>query len=80
VAQAADITAFKATLVPVGADQAPMMEINRCITRQMNRTPVRLSKATLAGSTFLNSAKGAASPVLAEFLAGMDETGSVSGR
>jgi tryptophanyl-tRNA synthetase len=41
VAQAADITAFKATLVPVGADQAPMMEINRYITRQVNRTAGR---------------------------------------
>jgi len=31
---------------------------------------VRLSKATLAGSELLSSAKGAASPVLAEYLAG----------
>lgn len=34
---------------------------------------VRLSKASLAGSELLTSAKGAASPVLAEFLAGQEE-------
>jgi phosphoribosyl 1,2-cyclic phosphodiesterase len=38
----------------------------------------RLSKATLAGSKLLSSAKGAASPVLAEFLAGKDVTGSAN--
>jgi len=34
------------------------------------REVVCLSKASLAGSELLNSAKGAASPVLVEFLAG----------
>ena len=33
---------------------------------------VRLSKASLAGSELLSSAKGEASPVLAEYLAGRD--------
>ncbi|KIY24507.1 tryptophan--tRNA ligase [Lactobacillus delbrueckii] len=38
VAQAADITAFKATLVPVGDDQEPMLEQAREIVRSFNRT------------------------------------------
>ncbi|MCH8685033.1 tryptophan--tRNA ligase [Pedomonas mirosovicensis] len=37
VAQAADITAFKATLVPVGEDQAPMIEQSNEIVRRINR-------------------------------------------
>lgn len=41
VAQAADITAFKATVVPVGEDQAPLIEqtneIVRCMNRQIGR-------------------------------------------
>ena len=37
VAQAADITAFKATLVPVGADQAPLIEQTNEIIRRINR-------------------------------------------
>jgi tryptophanyl-tRNA synthetase len=37
VAQAADITAFKATLVPVGDDQAPMIEQTNEIVRRINR-------------------------------------------
>jgi tryptophanyl-tRNA synthetase len=37
VAQAADITAFKATLVPVGEDQAPMIEQTNEIVRRINR-------------------------------------------
>ncbi|MBZ5762479.1 tryptophan--tRNA ligase [Rhizobium sp. VS19-DR104.2] len=37
VAQAADITAFKATLVPVGADQAPLIEQTNEIVRRLNR-------------------------------------------
>jgi len=37
VAQAADITAFKATLVPVGADQAPLIEQTNEIVRRVNR-------------------------------------------
>jgi tryptophanyl-tRNA synthetase len=36
VAQAADITAFRATLVPVGADQAPMIEQTNEIVRRIN--------------------------------------------
>lgn len=36
VAQAADITAFKATLVPVGTDQKPMIEQTREIVRSFN--------------------------------------------
>lgn len=38
VAQAADITAFKATLVPVGDDQEPMLEQTREIVRSFNLT------------------------------------------
>ncbi|MDR0630902.1 MAG: tryptophan--tRNA ligase [Holosporales bacterium] len=37
VSQAADITAFKATLVPVGADQLPMLELSNEIVRRFNR-------------------------------------------
>lgn len=37
VAQAADITAFKAVLVPVGEDQLPMIEQTNEITRRINR-------------------------------------------
>jgi tryptophanyl-tRNA synthetase len=36
IAQAADITAFRATLVPVGADQAPMIEQTNEIVRRIN--------------------------------------------
>ncbi|WP_298953490.1 tryptophan--tRNA ligase [uncultured Methylobacterium sp.] len=36
-AQAADITAFKATLVPVGEDQVPMIEQTNEIVRRLNR-------------------------------------------
>jgi tryptophanyl-tRNA synthetase len=38
VSQAADITAFKATLVPVGEDQIPMIEQTNEIVRRFNRT------------------------------------------
>jgi tryptophanyl-tRNA synthetase len=38
VSQAADITAFKATLVPVGEDQLPMIEQTNEIVRHFNRT------------------------------------------
>jgi tryptophanyl-tRNA synthetase len=38
VSQAADITAFKATLVPVGEDQLPLLEITNEIVRRFNRT------------------------------------------
>ncbi len=37
VAQAADITAFKARVVPVGDDQAPMIEQTNEIVRRINR-------------------------------------------
>jgi tryptophanyl-tRNA synthetase len=37
VSQAADITAFKATIVPVGQDQVPMIEITNEIVRRFNR-------------------------------------------
>lgn len=36
-AQAADITAFRATLVPVGEDQAPIIEQTNEIVRRLNR-------------------------------------------
>ncbi|MDZ4965224.1 tryptophan--tRNA ligase, partial [Clostridium perfringens] len=36
VSQAADITAFKATIVPVGEDQLPMIEQTREIVRSFN--------------------------------------------
>lgn len=38
VSQAADITAFKATTVPVGEDQLPMLEQTREIVRKFNST------------------------------------------
>jgi tryptophanyl-tRNA synthetase len=37
VSQAADITAFKATIVPVGEDQAPLIEQTNEIVRRLNR-------------------------------------------
>jgi len=37
VSQAADITAFKATCVPVGDDQLPMIELAQEIARKVNR-------------------------------------------
>ena len=41
VAQAADITAFKATVVPVGLDQAPMIEqTNEIVRRTIGRSVV----------------------------------------
>ena len=36
ISQAADITAFKATTVPVGEDQLPMIEQTREIVRKFN--------------------------------------------
>ncbi|MDO4871991.1 MAG: tryptophan--tRNA ligase [bacterium] len=38
ISQAADITAFKATHVPVGEDQSPMIELTREIARSFNQT------------------------------------------
>jgi tryptophanyl-tRNA synthetase len=40
-AQAADITAFKATIVPVGEDQAPLIEQTNEIVRRINRQASR---------------------------------------
>ncbi len=37
ISQAADITAFKANLVPVGEDQLPMIEATRELVRKFNR-------------------------------------------
>lgn len=37
VAQAADITAFRATVVPVGEDQAPIIELTNEVVRRVNR-------------------------------------------
>lgn len=38
VSQAADITAFKATAVPAGEDQEPMLEVTRELVRRFNQT------------------------------------------
>ncbi|WP_342710270.1 tryptophan--tRNA ligase [Bradyrhizobium sp. B124] len=48
VAQAADITAFRATIVPVGEDQAPLIEQTNEIIRRVN---------ALAGRTLLQEAE-----------------------
>jgi len=37
ISQAADITAFKADLVPVGEDQLPMIELTREVVKKFNR-------------------------------------------
>jgi tryptophanyl-tRNA synthetase len=37
VAQAFDITGFKATIVPVGEDQAPLIEQTNEVVRRLNR-------------------------------------------
>jgi len=37
ISQAADITAFKANIVPVGEDQLPVVEVSREIVRSFNR-------------------------------------------
>ncbi len=42
VAQAADITAFKATVVPVGDDQVPIIEQTNEIVRRVNRQAGRI--------------------------------------
>jgi tryptophanyl-tRNA synthetase len=52
--QAADITAFKATLVPVGEDQVPMIEQTNEIVRRFNR---------VAGREVLVEAKALVPPV-----------------
>ena len=48
VSQAADITAFRATLVPVGEDQLPMLEQTNEIVRRVNQ---------LAGRTLLSECR-----------------------
>lgn len=53
-AQAADITAFKATLVPVGDDQIPMIEQTNELVRRLNRQ---------MGAALLPEAKGLVSSV-----------------
>lgn len=54
VAQAADITAFKATIVPVGDDQLPLIEQTNEIVRRINRQ---------AGRDVLPEARGLLSKV-----------------
>jgi tryptophanyl-tRNA synthetase len=62
VAQAADITAFKATVVPVGLDQAPMLEqtneIVRRINRQVGRELLLEAKALISSTGRLPGADG----------------------
>src|SRR5260370_32416663 len=62
VAQAADITAFKATVVPVGSDQAPMIEqtneIVRRINRQAGRELLREAKALIPSTGRLPGVDG----------------------
>jgi tryptophanyl-tRNA synthetase len=55
VAQAADITAFKATVVPVGQDQAPMIEQTNEIVRRINR---QIGRELLPEATALIPATG----------------------
>ncbi|AKC68865.1 tryptophan--tRNA ligase [Pandoraea oxalativorans] len=54
VSQAADITAFRATLVPVGEDQLPMIEQTNEIARRLNR---------MAGREILTEAKALVPPI-----------------
>jgi tryptophanyl-tRNA synthetase len=53
VSQAADITAFGASLVPVGEDQLPMIEQTREIVRRFNHlyAPVLIEPQALVGET-----------------------------
>jgi len=53
ISQAADITAFKATTVPVGEDQLPMIEQTREIVRSFNNhySPVLVEPEALLPST-----------------------------
>jgi tryptophanyl-tRNA synthetase len=55
VAQAADITAFKATLVPAGDDQTPMIEQTNEIVRRVNR---QAGRDVLPEARILNSGIG----------------------
>jgi tryptophanyl-tRNA synthetase len=76
--QAADITGFKATIVPVGEDQAPMIEqsneIVRRINRQIGRPVLPESKALLPevgrlpgtdGTSKMSKSRGNAIPLSA---------------
>ena len=54
VSQAADITGFRATIVPVGEDQLPMVELSNEIVRRVNR---------LAGDAALPESRAMLSPV-----------------
>jgi len=62
ISQAADITAFKATLVPVGEDQLPMLEQTNEIVRRLNHIAQREvlveCKALLSKVSRLPSADG----------------------
>ena len=79
VAQAADITAFKATVVPVGEDQAPLIEQTNEIVRRVNRLAGRelLPEATalipksgrlpgIDGKAKMSKSQGNALPLSAE--------------
>ena len=68
ISQAADITAFGATVVPVGADQAPMLEQTREIVHTFNS----LYGATLAMPTALMPDKSCSR------LVGIDGSGKMS--
>src|SRR3954467_15001344 len=63
-AQAADITAFKATVVPVGEDQAPLIEqaneIVRRINRQVGRELLVEARALISATGRLPGADGKA--------------------
>ena len=64
VSQAADITAFKAEVVPVGADQAPMVELANEVAARVNRRAGRdllpSCKASYAAVSRLPGADGSA--------------------
>ena len=56
ISQAADITAFKATHVPVGEDQLPMIELTREISRSFNQTyQAKMSKSLNNGIYLVDS-------------------------
>ena len=63
-AQAADITAFKATVVPVGDDQLPMIELSNEVVHKVNRIAGREllppSRALLSETTRLPGVDGRA--------------------
>lgn len=57
-AQAADITAFDATLVPVGEDQLPMIELSNEVVAKVNRLAgERLAGQQPAGTAVLSPAR-----------------------